>query len=61
MRIPRMSPLPAPATTSGTGALIDVESRGSYPAITSCKRAASMTLRAHGPAWSSDDASATSP
>jgi hypothetical protein len=29
-----------------------VESRGSYPPITSCSSAASSTVRAIGPAWS---------
>ena len=51
----------AAAMTSGTGALIEVASIGSCPAMTLCSSAVSKTLRAHGPAWSSEDASATMP
>src|SRR3954464_3042246 len=46
---------------SGTGPSIDVESSGWCPAITECSSAASSTVRAQGPAWSSEEASATSP
>ena len=48
--IPLTLPDFAAATTAGTGALIDVESFGSWPAIVSCNNAASSTVRAHGPA-----------
>ena len=57
----RDAPARAASTTDGTGASIEVESSGSYPPITSCSSAASSTVRAHGPPWSSDDAQATSP
>ena len=39
----------AAATTSGTGASIEVESSGSWPAMAACSSAASSTVRAHGP------------
>ena len=39
----------AASTTFGVGALIEVESFGSWPAIASCSNAASKTVRAHGP------------
>src|SRR6185369_12409697 len=45
----------------GTGASMDVESIGSCPAMTSCRRAASSTVRAHGPPWSSELEKATMP
>src|SRR6202008_1444625 len=54
-------PALAAAITAGTSASTDVESFGSCPAITWCKRAVSSTVRAHGPPWSSDDAQAISP
>ena len=50
----RSAPRPA-------GASMLVESSGSCPASTSCSSAASATVRAHGPAWSSEEASATRP
>jgi hypothetical protein len=55
------APARAASTTDGTGASIEVESSGSYPPITSCSSAASSTVRAQGPPWSSDDAQATRP
>src|SRR4051795_4602667 len=56
-----MSAWRAASTTGGTGCGIDVESAGSWPAMTSCSSAASMTVRAHGPAWSRLLENATSP
>ena len=56
-----MPPCRAAATTGGTGASIEVESIGSCPAIASCSSAASSTVRANGPAWSSEEEKATSP
>src|SRR5690625_3766631 len=44
-----------------TGSGNEVESSGSWPAINSCSRAASSTVRATGPAWSRELASAISP
>jgi hypothetical protein len=38
-----------------------VESRWSWPAIAVCTSAQSSTVRAIGPAWSSDEANATIP
>src|SRR5918992_3497247 len=64
MRSPDRSPSAprrAASTTAGTGSSIEVESIGSYPAITSCSSAVSSTVRAHGPPWSSDDAHAIRP
>lgn len=61
IRSPLTSALRAADTTSGTGALMDVESAGSWPAITWCNGAASSTVRAHGPGWSSEDAIAITP
>ena len=40
---------------------MDVASFGSCPAITSNSVAASATVRAKGPIWSSDEAKATRP
>ncbi len=40
---------------------IEVESAGSWPAMTSSSEAASATVAANGPIWSSDEAKATSP
>ena len=54
MRMPVTSARRAASTTGGTGASIEVESIGSCPAMTSCSRAASSTVRVHGPAWSSE-------
>ncbi len=48
-------------STRGVGRWSDVESSGSWPPITSKSRAASATVRAKGPIWSSDEAKATSP
>ena len=63
-----MMPTRRPATPSqivartGDGAWgIDVESSGSWPASTSYSSAASATLRARGPIWSSELANAISP
>ena len=50
-----------PHTMSGIDTSRLVESRGSWPAITWCSRAASSTVRAHGPGWSRLEASATRP
>src|SRR3954464_15786605 len=64
MRTPFRSPeapARAAATTSGILASTEVESFGSWPAITSCSSAVSSTVRAPGPPWSSDDAHAISP
>jgi aspartyl-tRNA(Asn)/glutamyl-tRNA(Gln) amidotransferase subunit A len=49
------------SSTGGTGASMHVESSGSCPAMTSCSRAASSTVRAQGPAWSSEEENATRP
>ena len=56
-----VAPWRAASTTAGTGASMDVESIGSWPAITSCSSAASSTVRAHGPPWSSEEEKATRP
>jgi len=40
---------------------MDVESSGSWPAMTSSSRAESATVVEKGPIWSSDDANAISP
>ena len=64
IRTPDRSPVPpcrAAVTTGGTGAGIEVESHGSWPAITACSRAASSTVRAHGPGVSRLDENATRP
>ncbi len=60
MRLPRMSP-PSAATKSGTGRSAEVESFASCPAMADSRMAASVTVRAIGPAWSSDEAKATIP
>jgi hypothetical protein len=50
----------AAATTSARG--VDRRGvRGSWPPMTSCSSAVSSTVRAHGPAWSSEEAIATRP
>ena len=49
------------ACTAGTGRSTDVESSGSWPAITSSSSAASSAVRANGPIWSRLLAKATSP
>ena len=46
---------------SGTGASSEVESHGSWPAMTFSTAAASSTVRANGPIWSSDEAKAIRP
>jgi len=56
-----VAPSRAAASTSGTAAGIEVESRGSWPPMTACSRAASSTVRAHGPGVSKEDENATSP
>src|SRR5690606_23765245 len=58
--LPRKSALSEPAH-SGTGRSRLVESFGSNPAIASSMIAQSSTERAIGPAWSSDEAKATTP
>src|SRR5690348_9187907 len=59
--MPCTLPLRAASTTGGTGASMEVESSGSCPAMTSWRRAASRTVRAHGPPWSREDENATMP
>ena len=59
--IPATSARSAAPTTSGTGWSIEVESSGSCPAMTSCSSAVSRTVRAQGPAWSSEEAIAMRP
>src|SRR2546429_86297 len=61
MRMPRTSALRAASTTGGTRASLEVEALGSGPAITSWSKAASRTVRAHGPPWSREDENATIP
>ena len=64
MSTPTVSPAtPSSRTesTRGVGRLSDVESAGSWPPITSKSRAASATVVAIGPIWSSELAKATSP
>src|SRR5680860_1788401 len=58
---PDTSRLRAATTRSPTGVSRLVESIGSYPPMASCSIAASSNVRAHGPAWSRLEASATSP
>ena len=61
---PLMSPVePARAASvkEGQSCWIDVESRGSWPPMTSCSIAASSTVRVTGPAWSRLLARATRP
>ena len=60
MVLPERSASSEPAQ-SGTGASRLVESLGSNPAIAPSMIAQSSTLRAIGPAWSSEDAKATMP
>ena len=55
------TPSSSPATSAGAGRAIDVESQGSWPAITSSNNAASSTVAVIGPIWSSDEANAMSP
>ena len=49
------------AAKSGTGRSTEVESLGSNPAMEPSSRAQSSTVRATGPAWSSEEAKATTP
>ena len=61
MRLPRMSPTSA-ASKSGTAmSARRSKSFGSCPAIALSMIAASRTVFAIGPAWSSDEAKATIP
>jgi hypothetical protein len=46
---------------TGSGRPIEVESHGSGPAIACSSRAASVTSRVNGPAWSRLDAKAIMP
>ncbi len=46
---------------TGSGRPSEVESQGSWPAIAPSSRAASVTSRVNGPAWSSDEAKAIIP
>jgi hypothetical protein len=48
-------------TSAGAGSGSEVESRGSWPQITSSAAAASAALRANTPIWSSEEAYATRP
>ena len=57
---PRISPVKK-FSKHGTGILALVESLGSWPAIASNIIAASVTDFVIGPAWSSDEANATTP
>src|SRR5687768_10436391 len=59
-RLPLRS-LDNPASHRGTGRSSEVESFGSKPAIASSRIAQSRTVRAIGPAWSSELAKATIP
>ena len=49
------------ASNAGTDSAAEVASQGSCPAIARSNVAASETVRASGPIWSSDDANASSP
>ena len=53
--------LPTAASKSGTAKSAQVVSLASGPAIERSRIAASRTVRANGPAWSSEDANATMP
>src|SRR6185312_15633622 len=55
------TPLPTKAGKSGTASGRLVESLGSWPLIERSRRAASSTVLAIGPAWSSEEAKATTP
>src|SRR5579883_3452635 len=61
MRSPLMSVLRAAATKSGTASGAEVESFGSCPDMACSMIAASSTVRANGPGWSSELANATTP
>ncbi len=54
-------PSPSAARKSGSARSDDVESLGSCPAIAESMIAASSTVRASGPGWSSEEAKATTP
>jgi len=60
MRRPRRSPTRL-ASKSGTARGAEVESLGSWPDIAVSMIAASRTVAAIGPAWSSEEAKATMP
>ena len=60
IRRPRTSPVRPPAQ-SGTAISAEVLSIGSWPAMAWSIRAQSSTVRAIGPAWSSELANATTP
>ena len=55
------TPRSSTSTSDGAGDGMEVESSGSCPPMTSSSNAASCTVVANGPIWSSDDAKATSP
>ena len=57
---PLTSPV-SPASRSGTSCGAEVESSGSWPIIARPRIAQSRTVRAIGPAWSSEEAKATMP
>ena len=60
IRRPRTSPVSVPAQ-SGTARSAEVLSIGSWPAMACSSSAQSSTVRAIGPAWSSELAKATMP
>ena len=57
----RWAPARAASAFEGCSSGREVESRTSWPPMTSCKSAASSTVRAAGPTWSRLEASAMSP
>ncbi len=59
--MPVTLPVLAAATSVSKGSVSEVESKGSWPPMTSCSRAESSTVRETGPIWSSDDAMAMAP
>ena len=61
VRLPAAAPSRAAVTTSGRADVNEVESRGSCTAMVACSSAVSSTVRANGPAWSSEDENAISP
>ena len=60
IRRPR-TPWPNPANMSGTGAVREVGSLGSRPAMACRMVPASAALRVIGPTWSNDAAKASTP
>ena len=56
-----LTDLPTKLAKSGTSTLRLVESFGSCPAMEPSRMAVSSTVRAMGPAWSSEEAKATMP